>query len=154
PAQGLFIGPEGKDRLDLKAAKILGQQLPLAGRLATPPAESLAFVKGALFLPLGSSGLTPAGASPSHLRGWWIRHGEKPKPSRGGYRVLEKRFWLAGRSPAPALDEQALARECDAHFARDQRSLMVAELDESGGERSRGFIAAKSWPVLPGPVSA
>ncbi|MBL1277760.1 MAG: DUF1853 family protein [Ectothiorhodospiraceae bacterium] len=189
-----WIGPGGRDRLDIKLARLFEHQLKLANTVEGrgilkmlseahspsphmnnrfPTILSAAFIKGYLFYPAGEEnemnvevndhswypGLT---LSPVHLKGWWIRHGEKKLLQRGeGIRwlLLPKLRWLSSagittqshQSADELMDDTAMTRYCDHHFTNGHSSLLFAEMQRTGNgwvEMSRGFVLHHSWPEI------
>jgi hypothetical protein len=162
-----WIGPDPRDRLDLKLRRVIDHQLalgrhPAANHGATQMARSEAFLKGWLFRPAAGDwrgdARAPDGADPRHLRGWWLRHGdgEAPRSSRASRFALPERLhWLSPvRRPrgghAGALSLNELGTALDDHFAHHHDAVLVAEVqpDREGwwGEIARGFVVAADWP--------
>jgi hypothetical protein len=163
-----WIGPDVRDTLAAKLAKVIDHQLPLgrhplANHGATQATVSEAFLKGWLFSPLDAAGQvrripSPRGAHPDHGRGWWRRHGEGPLPraSRAArFIVLPRLAWLSpARQPRrgglPAWAPGELEAFLTGHFARRIDAVLVAEVqpDRAGwwAETARGFVVAPAWP--------
>jgi hypothetical protein len=161
-----YVGPNLKDRFDLKLAHLLGHQLLLSAREDFASAgypgswTPQMFIKGWLFYRHGH-GETPADPvelDPAHGRGWWVTHGEWLRfASAHGqhWRTLPRLEWLAPRryrvgeqhaASTPFVDAQTLA----AQTSQQHVPTMVAAFDEDSTgnllERSRGFIVPDDWP--------
>ncbi|RZF26842.1 DUF1853 family protein [Paraburkholderia sp. UYCP14C] len=157
-----YVGPNLKDRFDLKLAHLLDHQLPLSAReefASTGYAGAWTpqmFVKGWLFYRHGETPTDPAELDPAHGRGWWITrrdwlafacaHAQK-------WRVLPRLEWLAPRyrTRADADDTSYVdANTLAAHTSLQHGPTMVAAfIDDNAGhlrERSRGFIVPDDWP--------
>ncbi|CAB3663414.1 hypothetical protein LMG22037_01580 [Paraburkholderia phenoliruptrix] len=160
-----YVGPNLKDRFDLKLAHLLGHQLPLSAREEfastgypgtwTPQM----FVKGWLFYRHGETAVDPVELDPGHGRGWWVTHRDWPQfaSAQGGHwRVLPRLEWLAPRRHA-AHERDALnthfadAETLALHTSRQPVPTMVASFaEDSAGnllERARGFIVPDDWPL-------
>ena len=160
-----WIGPDPRDRLDLKLRRIIDHQLPLGGHpLATHgasgPVKSEAFLRGWLFTPFGSSGPAPTGSAPGYGHGWWLRHGERDVPagSRASrFAVLPRLAWMppARLKPggAPPISGNELAQHLDRHFRDAIDAVLIAEVqrDREGwwAEIARGFAVHPAWPQTP-----
>ncbi|HTH59217.1 MAG TPA: DUF1853 family protein [Paraburkholderia sp.] len=171
-----FVGPNLRDRFDLKLSHLLDHQLRLSAReefavLGHPgPWLAQMFVKGWLFYPAASTtgvdaSPDPAELAPGHLRGWWVTHADWPafadSQAAAGWSVLPRLDWLAPRrldaqpvvdpsvdSIAPPTTPQRLAER----IVRSNEPVMVAAFPahaESGGyrEQSRGFVVPDDWPA-------
>ena len=164
-----YVGPNLKDRFDIKLAHLLNHQLPLSAReefvLAgyAGPWTPQMFVKGWLFYRHGETPVDPLEVDPAHGRGWWVTRGDWPGFAATHariWRALPRLEWLAPRRVA-ALEEQG-DDECDerasyvdaatlaAQTSHQHSPVMVAAFVEDGAghllERSRGFIVPDDWP--------
>ena len=157
-----WVGPEGRDRLDLKLQRMFQHQLHLSQcpeaqavtpALADKGVEAAAFIKGYLFYPLDGEGTREASTavavpacelSLDHLRGWWLHWGETALPGALADRrwmVLPKDRWLSSlclsEASADVLDEAALGDHCHRHFCSSRvaspRPLLVVELARQSG---------------------
>lgn len=160
PAWTNWIGPDARDRLDLKLRRIIDQQLPLGRHpLASieQPVRSEAFLRGWLFAPAGTTSYGPVGSTPDHGRGWWVRHGEQavPTASRASrFVVLPRLAWMppARRAPGtpPPISGSELAQYLDQHFRSLPKAVLIAEVqrDDAGwwAEVARGFVVHRQWP--------
>lgn len=167
-----WVGPGGRDRLDIKLDRLFQHQLKLS---ALPQAKEClkcaeaefvqpaAFIKGYLFYPLDEDGkfslpsnhekdLAPFVLSENHQQGWWLRWREVPVPvtaTDANWLVLPKSRWLSpmrcAKDETSLMDEDSLASFCEAYFQRQDRPLLVAEMKCQGDawlEVSRGFVLA------------
>jgi len=79
-----YVGPNLKDRFDLKLAHVLNHQLPLSARAEfasvgyAGPWTPQMFIKGWLFYRAGETPVDPAELDPSHGRGWWVTRNDWP----------------------------------------------------------------------------
>jgi len=171
-----YVGPNLKDRFDLKLAHLLNHQLPLSAReefasvgYAGPWTPQM-FVKGWLFYRHGTTPTEPKEVDPAHGRGWWVTRGDWPAFAVGHaqlWRVLPRLEWLAPRhAEKEGIQElKEVGGELDATATRrlyvDAQTLaaqlshqsgptMVAAFAEDGAghriESSRGFIVPDEWP--------
>ncbi|WGS51822.1 DUF1853 family protein [Paraburkholderia sp. D15] len=167
-----FVGPNLKDRLDLKRAHLLNHQLPISARdefASTGYAGSWIpqmFVKGWLFYRHAQTPPECAELDPAHGRGWWVTSSEWLDFARthaSWWRPLPRLEWLAPRRIEQRV-EQGIEQQTDADGDRtvvDAETLagqitllrgpvtVVALADDAAGdlvERSRGFIVPDDWP--------
>ena len=165
PEWNAFIGPNPRDRLSDKLHKLFHQQLKLgattAGRaalgMATSPAPR-AWVKGYLFFPAGTQPPSVPGISNHCLKGWWLRHGERPLPAHHAalrWKSLPRLGWLAPARASAAdlgtlLDTEHMHTVIARHFAHSHTPLLLAELAPDGDgtwhEIARGFVVNPQWP--------
>ncbi|SIT37666.1 conserved hypothetical protein [Paraburkholderia ribeironis] len=167
-----YVGPNLKDRFDLKLAHLLNHQLPLSAREEfasvghVGPWTPQMFIKGWLFYRYGETSPDPVELDPAHGRGWWVTRSEWPAFAASHahkWRPLPRLEWLAparavrdsekllheGESEAeaagaPYVDAQTLAAQTSHHGP-----TLVAAFGEDGAgdsiERSRGFIVPDEW---------
>lgn len=166
-----FVGPNLKDRFDLKLAHLLNHQLPLSAReefaalgFAGPWTQQM-FVKGWLFYRHGHTPPESPELDPSHGRGWCITRADWPAFAREHarqWRVLPRLEWLAPRRAQAAKHalEQSETRSSDARYVDEQMlsaqiseqtgpAMVAAFAEKSAGdliECSRGFIVPNDWP--------
>lgn len=167
-----YVGPNLRDRFDLKLAHLLEHQLPLSARDEFAslghegPWEAQMFLKGWLFYRWDdASGAAAVPAAPAsaalaarHSRGFWVTRGEWSRfASNGGQRwvTLPRLCWLA---PRPAIEDGATeagslatADALAARLAQSGAPTMVAAFarDAARGqwrERARGFVVPDDWP--------
>jgi hypothetical protein len=161
-----YVGPNLKDRFDLKLAHLLNHQLPLSAREEfaavgyAGPWTSQMFIKGWLFYRVGETPAEPPELDPSHGRGWWVTRHDWPAfaaAHASTWRVLPRLEWLAPRRHEPGdTAETARIDFVDAGRLAGQTShqsapVMVAAFADDGAgnllERSRGFIVPDDWPA-------
>lgn len=149
-----FIGPDGAETLESKLAKLFGRQL--AHR---PPApweaqawQPAAFTRGWMFYRHGQPAPICPLLAADHLRGWWLPASELPAfaAARGsaGFRLLDRVDWLGSTCASDVLAPAEVATALQAQWQRPRppgarrwpSALMLAELDATGAERSRGFV--------------
>ena len=161
-----FVGPQVRDRLHRKVARLRDHQVPLPGRdeasecLTTwLPLQSAALVRGRLFYPaqMDWRARQPVvDLSPGHECGWWC-HVEALRdalPDASGYAWLERFQWLAPIDaridPVEVFDRDGLIRSADAMGAEwpddHPRSRVMVGLDADGMEVHRGFVVSTGWP--------
>lgn len=164
PDWNVWIGPDPRDCLAQKLARVIDHQLPLgrhplATHGASAPVVSEAFLKGWLFYPPGRSGPLPTGSEPAHGRGWWLRHGDGdiPVAARASrFLLLPRLSWMPparqARGGTPPLAIGELRQRLDAHFRHAHQAQLIAEVqpDRDGwwAEVARGFVVSSSWPAL------
>jgi hypothetical protein len=166
-----FLGPNCKDRLDKKIARLVSHQSPLSGTpegkqtlsaLGVHAVQKKIVVKGWLFYyePLLPSAENCHPLSGRHQKGRWNHLSAFRETAHRHERwvVLEKRNWL---SPATMLDADEhrphnlltadqLIPFLGETFATDQRPLMVCPMtqtDSTAREIERYFITPDNWPT-------
>ncbi|WP_408356365.1 DUF1853 family protein [Paraburkholderia phytofirmans] len=161
-----YVGPNLKDRFDLKLAHVLNHQLPLSAReefasvgYAGPWTPQM-FIKGWLFYRHGETPPDPVELDPAHGRGWWVTRSDWPAFAAAHaekWRTLPRLEWLAPRRhtslevPTAGLafvDAETLAGQTSRQHGP---SMVAAFSEDSAGnliERSRGFIVPDEWPEL------
>jgi uncharacterized protein len=157
-----YVGPNLKDRFDLKLAHLLHHQLPLSAReefASTGYAGAWTpqmFVKGWLFYRQGEAPVDPAELDPAHGRGWWVTRRDWPAFAASHarkWRALPRLEWLAPRYQTQAGTDGACYVDADALVAQSSLehgpAMVAAFVDDDAGhllERSRGFIVPDDWP--------
>jgi hypothetical protein len=160
-----YVGPNLKDRFDLKLAHVLNHQLPLSARdefaslgYAGPWTPQM-YIKGWLFYRTGETPAEPAELDPSHGRGWWVTRSDWPDFAAAHaqtWRVLPRLEWLAPRRHERGEAEGVGIAFADARTLAEQTShqhgptMVAAFADDAVGnliERSRGFIVPDEWPA-------
>ncbi|MGF6967825.1 hypothetical protein OKW43_004853 [Paraburkholderia sp. WC7.3g] len=157
-----YVGPNLKDRFDLKLAHLLLHQLPLSAREEFASAGYAGawtpqiFVKGWLFYRHGETPTDPSELDPAHGRGWWVTRRDWPAFASAHahrWRVLPRLEWLAPRYHTQRGTDYACC--VDANTLTAQTSLqhgptmVAAFIDDNAGnlhECSRGFIVPDDWP--------
>ncbi|WP_417316657.1 DUF1853 family protein [Emcibacter sp.] len=164
---GEWIGPGGRDRLDLKLAKILERQLLLAHtdagretieRLGYDMPQAFVFSRGYLFHPLQNwkSGnfIVPDRVNPHHRKGWWVhRKNMKEQLDRASFwTILTKPFWLdfrTGLEEENIHEPQEMYARLSGKDRRKDKPVLLAALEQDQGqwrELHRGFIVPDNWP--------
>ncbi len=166
-----YLGPQTRDRLHLKLARVRDHQLPLAAGEAAvealgswQPLRSAALLRGRLFYPASSNWKDAEGGGPvaaSHQRGWWcpVDRVEEPLPDADAYALLTRREWFAPIDAAwdrvtPWSRDQVCswASEAAATWPTGEPvTHVIAGLDSDGLELHRGFVTSVGWP---GPTGA
>lgn len=163
-----YVGPNLRDRFDLKLAHLLEHQLPLSARDEfaslghAGPWQAQMFVKGWFFYRLDDAAVAPVvpmlppAVAEHHSHGFWVTRSEWPRlAAADAWMILPRLCWLAPRPAIATGNEQAaglLAREAlAARFAVSAGPTMVAAFarDAAGGrwrERLRGFVVPDDWP--------
>ncbi|KZX58789.1 hypothetical protein A3709_17495 [Halioglobus sp. HI00S01] len=141
-----WLGPNTRDRLDLKVKRMRDHQLALSDReeaaavltaLGVTALDREMEVKGRLFAPCDQPGEPPPGwpvTAPLDT----YQHCASPDMPPEGATLLEREFWLAPLLERPARDNRG---EPHAH-----RPQLVAELDTCGAELRRYFQVPETWP--------
>jgi hypothetical protein len=161
-----YVGPNLKDRFDLKLAHVLTHQLPLSARdefaslgYAGPWTPQM-YIKGWLFYRAGDTPAEPAELDPSHERGWWVTRSDWPEFAATHariWRILPRLEWLAPRRHERDQADAAQSAFVDAPTLATQTlhqpgPVMVAAFADDGAgnltERSRGFIVPDEWPLM------
>jgi hypothetical protein len=159
-----WVGPNQRDRLDIKLERMRHHQLPLSARLeaanalasihiAEPP-EQIALLKGMFFVPWNAPSLRPRGCAPETPVGQWITtsdfaaFSETQPPCR--WCVREKPDWLgpARRTrDGSSSTADALVR-LKANGARRPQlwSRLVEHERDIWFEDHRIFVVPDSWP--------
>ncbi len=172
-----FVGPNLRDRFDLKLSHLRDHQLRLTTHEAFAslgyggPWRAQMFVKGWLFYPAGAMASVEDAPelAADHGRGWWVTRSAWPafaqREAAAGWSVLPRLAWLAprtltaeprGREDSVVAASTAVAPPADpatliAAVVRPHDPVLVAafEADGAGGyrEQSRGFIVPDDWPA-------
>jgi len=158
-----WYGPNARDRLDLKADRMLAHQCTMTERPETirqlqehgfrEPATPALVMLGNLFVPPDQCPPPlPDWINPAHEFGYWLYHHQLEDVDVSEWMPLRKPHWLGAfqsrQAPDPQMAMKALAAvAAQAHptlFAR-----MQPRLDDRGyGEVSRWFVVPDSWPGL------
>jgi len=158
-----WLGPDVKDRLDLKIDHLMERQTRLADSAAAKAMlESLGIavtdreiaLRGYLFSP--SPDLAPPRAFNSTLRlQRWLRRSDwratQFEEDTMQFLALHKMRWLSAvvaGSQEATLSADELAVDLDAHFETETYPVMVAALNSQGLETERFFVTTDDWPAL------
>lgn len=160
----LWYGPNSRDRLDIKAHRMLevqSQRTDLAQAQATlqelgieAPSARRIFMPGYLFYPSHARLPASALADPAHLQGHWLYlHQARGQAIQNGV-LLQKPHWLGPwfqhDRPEPAVVANAME---DIKHTGTPRLFASLAYDGALGlwrETSRFFVVPDTWP---GPVS-
>lgn len=165
----LWYGPNSKDRLDLKTARLLSHQSRLTEKPETrallhslnipPPARTRIFMPGYLFYPAHQQLPSPGQVPLDHLRGEWLyiddldrmnHSGTLTEALRGEWVPLVKPHWLG-----PWLQEDAPEKLAAVDAMEMVRSAgtprLFAVLRHAPGkdlwlEHNRVFVVPGNWP--------
>jgi hypothetical protein len=156
-----WVGPGGRDRLDIKVKRMLNHQLPLSSTLAAQKTlqsfgvheikRRRLFLQGVLFTPWGSPGVR-ADSARDEAAGRWIRVSALD-------RVLKDRpdtQWVKREKPlwfGPWLGSMSSALSTDALRSRMKvewfnRAELWSVLDGDHGNQELVFIVPDDWGVV------
>ena len=157
-----WLGPDTRDRLDLKLNHLLEHQILLSERaeakkrllaLGIESVEKEIALKGYLFQPEYDGLPAPPGYNEDCDMGRWVSCSSILSYLDGldakTYMLMPKMRWLSAlrcENPGKTLTEQDLLEQVNRHFERDHYPLMIAALDDSGLESGRFFITPSNWP--------
>lgn len=158
-----WLGPDAKDRLDLKLAHLLQRQT----RLSDTPAAKAALAtmdiavgiteaafRGYLFTPGNNPLPPPPGFNVQHpLSQWFTRkaivENVLPEHQANAFTLLPKMQWLGPAQIDDAnqiLSTEQITALIERHFSADSYPLMIAALDAFGCEQHRFFVTHDGWP--------
>ncbi|MFL3654063.1 MAG: DUF1853 family protein [Halioglobus sp.] len=165
-----WVGPDNRDRLDLKLEQLLKRQILLGDHCAAQHTlrdlnilnltKEIA-LKGYLFQAPAPAPATAANAAGP--RGYnadcrlnpWVPIDQVHRHCNGldamTYMILPKMKWLSPACcghTADTMAKEALQAHSAEHFSRDSYPLMIAALDEAGNESSRFFLTPSTWPEI------
>ena len=157
-----WLGPNARDRLDIKVDRLLLHQSQLGSRdEARPLLQALGIqeltreieLKGQLFAPANCLMPPPAGFHPDQRLHAWLRLADLATPPghllAERYRVLPRIQWLS-TDQLPAGDViDSLGELIDSLQQNIQltgQPRLVAALDSNGGEIARFFVVDSHWP--------
>ena len=157
-----WIGPNARDRLDLKIDHLLQRQIKLS---LTPPAADLlrdlgisevqqeVEVKGYLFNSLTSSLPAPQGFNRDCQMQQWLRVTSLAdylqQSAAGAYHILPRALWLSPalcQITAAQVTASELLLQLEQHFDEHSRPQLIAALDSNGQENTRFFVTGAQWP--------
>ncbi len=156
-----FVGPELKDSLDRKVAKLYSHQLRLLERpeiigqipelwVENRKCVSVPFAKGCLFIPGTLSGheppLLPQEIEPTAFTGIWMKPGDclrewQSLPHANFRDLREKRFWVHSDEFAPRIERSEFQSRLE---SLQEPQLFAMECDKV---RRRVFIVPEDWPA-------
>lgn len=151
-------GPNSRDRLDLKLARLLEHQVKMAQHHATHamlaerrlprPAQSRFLLPGYLFYPEGVPMLPPPDAADNHLHGNWMRASQLDAALLQTCVVLQKPDWL-GAWRQDCEPNGTAAIEQAGRIADGAGPTLFAQLEwqeDEWVERRRFFLVPDHWP--------
>jgi len=160
-----WVGPNARDRLDLKLNKMLLHQLPLSntgpGRHAlrdlgvVGPVKRRAFIKGMFFTPWQEADpIMPMGADPRQTHGVYVRQSELAAYVDGFPRSRwiqrQKPHWMAPAvshfPPGFSTDEWLTYYNGDPIKRPEMISRMTPGKNAAYVEQNRFFVVPDSWP--------
>ncbi|MBW4979774.1 DUF1853 family protein [Marinobacter adhaerens] len=156
----LWYGPNARDRLDLKADRMLNLQsqrtrLPEARELLAEaginePVTPRIFMPGYLFYPRETRVIAPESVPANHLRGHWCYLSQIESSDIHGWAVLNKPHWIGPwrQSEPPAADAMTTALNT---IERHNIPMLFAKLEKNDSgeiwqETDRIFVVPDSWP--------
>lgn len=157
----LWLGPNSRDRLDIKLRRLLDHQSRLSrlprGQavlaqlgVKEPPLREVE-MKGYLFRHPGDRHHPPPGFNPARSVARWWRPAELPTAleAAGRYRILPREQWLAPALAGPSepgVGREELLEMLDTRFRERRAPALVAALDGTGAEQARFFAVDERWP--------
>jgi len=159
-----WIGPGGKDRLDLKLEYMLSHQIPLSKtpegqqaltNLGVSSAIRKMCLRGYLFYPLNAPKRAPVEAHNHHLFGYWLRLSQLTElPEEPHWLILGKMSWLSRafcQFPEKLLTRTMLIESLPDLIDAKNFPIMVATLsfeNDRYREQARFFVVPDEWPRL------
>ncbi len=154
-----WLGPEKRDRFDLKMKKLLGHQLrlseyPCSQRFLQAHHVTIDYheldLKGILFYPLGVDMPSPKDAHPNHARGLWLPLKSLPQlQSIQAFKVLSRLEWLSPvKLSSKGIDFATMQKTLHDYFDQHQSPVQIAGLSARGPylcESHRFFITPNLW---------
>lgn len=159
-----WLGPDNRDRLDLKLDQLLQRQILLAGQPAARPLlhdigidsnqlDREIALKGYLFQHTAGTPAPPPAFNHRNLLSHWVplEALDNIVAARAypAFKCLPKMQWLS-RAQANGRDEimsvEALRATLARYFEREQYPLLIAALDDRLLESSRFFVTPSQWP--------
>jgi len=157
-----WLGPNTRDRLDLKVTHLLQRQIRLGETTAARHLlDSLGIrdlqreieIKGYLFNSVAHPLPPPPGFNPNCPMAQWIALPQLPrlleKSQASSYVPLPRALWLAGfqrTGHVVETGEQDLPDLLAQQIAESGRPQLVAALDAAGSEINRFFVTGECWP--------
>ncbi len=164
-----WLGPQSRDRLDLKLGTLQNKQLPFihqpcvkrtlqARELPQPDQQALIF-KGYLFHQWQKDYQLPAAVNPHHLLGQWLHQSQVTKllGHHDAWLFINKPQWLGNITLTPQnqppLNRDQVSKQVKQHFTLSTRkhALMLVKLvnkEEGFVESARYLIVNDSWPQM------
>jgi hypothetical protein len=169
PGHDYWLGPGGRDRLDIKLEHLLQRQMklsqvpaartPLAALgVTTPCCEAL--IKGYLFAPYPGYTAPPLYHPQNQLSLWYTlpefaaRTASTPSANHSadstvaGWLRLPRARWLSPYQGdnARLCDAAEIQRELEQHFQQSAQPALVAACNADASEQWRCFVTPAAWP--------
>ncbi len=161
PESGTWLGPDRRDRLDIKLERLLGHQAQLARHAAAEePLEALGIgdcesriaLRGYLFTP--AAGMSPPDQFNPELalQRWYPLTDFLALPALpaewAGWQKIPRRRWLSPfhAGDGKLRDPDALAQWLQDRMAGSARPAQLAACDADGIEQFRCFVTPDGWP--------
>ena len=157
----LYLGPNAKDRLDLKLDKLVNKQMRLGdtmegkqdlSNIGIQEIEQSLLVKGYLFYPLKrfNKAKTPDYISEYCWKGWWSYFNEFPFIEYGEkqFVILQKLEWLSPFFGEESRVINALEIQKQVESKKTELPILLAEVEFNGSlwaEINRGFLVVEGW---------
>lgn len=155
-----WYGPNSRDRLDLKARRLLDHQSRSGERPETRallaelgvrgPVVPRVFMPGYLFYPAGQVVRLPAFVPRDHLRGHWLYHRQVAAMDTRHWVPLPKPHWLGPwwQSHEPDGTEASIALAEVEEHNRPRLFAALAQAPDTGlwREAARTFVVPPAWP--------
>lgn len=148
-----WVGPNNRDRWDLKLQHMREHQLPLSRHMDLPQCHHQNLhrefcVKGYLFHPWPMELPLPPGTQAAPVTAWWV-HWHALQGFLNGqtqaWRPLARPTWLSGtlESTCPPEEVLTLARD---HFQHSAQAIMFSAPTAEDANGRRLMVVADSWP--------
>lgn len=148
-----WVGPNNRDRWDLKLAHMREHQLPLSRHLELNDCSQEALqrqfcIKGYLFHPWPIELPLPPGTQAASVTAWWVRRHSledflKEQPL--AWRLLPRAAWLGGTLEATCSPEEIL-NQAGEHFQVSGQALMFSAAAAGDANGRRLMVVPDAWP--------
>lgn len=154
--QGIqWVGPNNRDRWDLKLAHMREHQLPLSGQMDPSQCQHETLqrqfcVKGYLFHPWPMELPLPPGAQAAQVTAWWVHWQDLDsflQEQTLTWRLLSRPAWLGGTLEATCCREEIL-RQTRQHFQSSAQAVMLSAATAVDSNGRRLLVVPDSWPGL------
>lgn len=165
----VWLGPNSRDRLDLKVEHMMQRQIRLSEKTAARTEleklgiTDLAYeveIKGWLFSNPSQPQAAPRGHNAERPIEHWLRHNELAGHLKSAayerLAILPRLQWLAPTllSDVEGLPCLELQQLLDDHFEQSVRPTLIAAFGDSDEELCRFFVAGQKWPTDQGSLSS
>lgn len=174
-----WVGPNVKDRLDLKRAQLLNHQLQLIDKVEARQAlpdhwqwaslKRQALVRGRLYYPLALQKSTTKQVSvdwsligDQPLRGYWLPLSDLAALQGENWLVLNRNQWFApiqicssNSKSSTITDKGKLIQLLETHFLSQTQPVQIAAMslrDNYWEESERYFVVPNQWPSITEPL--